>query len=215
MASTKLIRWSGLLTLLSGVLFLLWWGLMGLMLPSSGTFLNMVLASNWVAVNMLGLVVAVLIPLCLVGLYAKQIEKVGILGLLGFLLAFIGSILYASLQFEETIAWPILAVHAPSLLDAQGPLLSNQTFSLIYLLMGLLYMLGFILFGIATMRVAVLTRWGALLLIIGAVLFGAGTFVPVFVRTIGAIFYGVGFAWLGYTLWRDKGESVMQPKSVK
>ena len=68
--------------------------------------------------------------------------------------------------------------------------------------------MGFILFGIATMRAGVLTRWGALLLIISAPLFGAGLFVPVFVRTIGAVLYAVGFAWLGYTLWRDKGKRV-------
>ena len=208
MVSSKLIRWSGLLIILQSALFLLWWVLLGTLLPINVQLVDQVLDSNWMFVNVLGLIAAVLVPLCLVGLYARQVEKVGILGLLGFLLASIGSILFASLQFEETIAWPVFAVHAPALLDVQGPLISNQAFSTIYLIMGLLYIVGFILFGIATMRAGVLTRWGALLLIISAPLFGAGLFVPVFVRTIGAVLYAVGFAWLGYTLWRDKGKRV-------
>ena len=209
MISSKLIRWSGLLIILQSALFLLWWVLLGTLLPINVQLVDQVLDGNWMFVNVLGLIAAVLVPLCLVGLYARQVEKVGILGLLGFLLASIGSILFASLQFEETIAWPVFAVHAPVLLDVQGPLISNQAFSTIYLIMGLLYIVGFILFGIATMRAGVLTRWGALLLIISAPLFGAGLFVPVFVRTIGAVLYAVGFAWLGYTLWRDKGNRVV------
>ena len=189
---------------MQSALFLLWWVLLGTLLPVNAPLVDLVLDENWVSVNMLGLIAAVLVPLCLVGLYARQVEKIGILGLLGFLLASFGSILFASLQFEETIAWPVLAIQAPALLDVQGPLISNQAFSTIYLIMGLLYIVGFILFGIATMRAGVLTRWGALLLIISAPLFGAGLFVPVFVRTIGAVLYAVGFAWLGYTLWRLK-----------
>jgi len=204
----KLIRLSGLLIILESTLFLLWWVLLGTLLPGNVQLVDLVLDDNWVFVNMIGLIAAVLVPLCLVGLYAKQVEKAGVLGFLGFLFASIGSVLFASLQFEETISWPVLATEAPTLLDIQGPLMTNQVSTTIYLIMGLLYIVGFILFGISTMRAGVLNRWAALLVIIGAPIFGAGLYLPVFVRTIGVVLYAVGFAWLGYILWKRMGRNI-------
>ena len=80
MIASKLIRWSGLLVIMQSALFLLWWVLLGTLLPINVPLVDLVLDGNWVFVNMLGLIAAVLVPLCLVGLYARQVEKVGILG---------------------------------------------------------------------------------------------------------------------------------------
>jgi hypothetical protein len=77
---------------------------------------------------------------------------------------------------------------------------------------------GYVLFGRATMRAGVLPRWGGLLIAIGAVLYVMGAFsLPVFgpesvlvtiVETSGAVPFGLGFIWLGYTLW--SGSESMQ-----
>ncbi len=62
----------------------------------------------------------VLLPLGLVGLYARQSEAAGPLGLLGFLAAFAGTGLVAGFLWTDTFVAPELARSAPQLL-AEGP----------------------------------------------------------------------------------------------
>ena len=115
-------------------------------------------------------------------------------------MAFIGSVLFSSVQFDEALLWRIFAAESPSLLDLNGPMFKNTSFSTIYLVMGVLYILGFILFGIATMRGGVFPRIAAVLLIIGVPLFAGGMFLPHLLRTIGAILAGTSFVWMGFNM---------------
>ena len=62
----------------------------------------------------------VLLPLGLVGLYARQSEAAGPLGLLGFLVAFAGTGLVAGFLSTDTFVAPELARSAPRFL-AEGP----------------------------------------------------------------------------------------------
>ena len=79
-------------------------------------------------------------------------------------------------------------------------------------------MIGAVLFGMATMRVNVLPRGGALLIIIGALVYlgikivGVG---PEWLISVAVAILGAGWAWLGYALWSESGESVQQPKRVR
>jgi hypothetical protein len=77
---------------------------------------------------------------------------------------------------------------------------ADPAFSRIYLVMGVLYILGFILFGIATMRAAVFPRAAAILLMVGVPLFASGMFLPQLIRTFGAILAGMGLIWMGLNL---------------
>jgi hypothetical protein len=60
------------------------------------------------------------LPLGLVGLYARQSEAAGPLGLLGFLAAFAGTGLVAGFLWTDTFVAPELAASAPRFL-AEGP----------------------------------------------------------------------------------------------
>ena len=54
-----------------------------------------------------------LLPLGLVGLYARQSEAVGPLGLVGFVLAFAGTVLVSGFVWVDTFVAPELATSAP------------------------------------------------------------------------------------------------------
>lgn len=138
----------------------------------------------------------ILSPLALISLYSKQVEESGRLGLIGFLMALIGSILFSSVQFDEALLWRIFAKDAPALLDLAVLMFSNPGFSTAYLAMGVLYILGYVLFGIATLRGGVSPRIPALMLIMGVPLFASGVFLPQLLCTVGAIIAGAGLIWM-------------------
>lgn len=205
MKSQELIRWSGLVTIITGILLLGFGVLPGLLLPIYEPLLNWVLDGQWFILNLSAFLLTVLIPISLLGIYAKQVGKIGKLGLVGFLMTYVGGMLYAGIQFEETFTWPILARHAPELININGPMFSDPAFSFAYMFMALLFIPGFIMFGIASIRTRIFPKWAVLLLIVGSPCAFGGFMVPQILRTIGSSLATAGFIRLGLTLFRDKG----------
>jgi hypothetical protein len=76
----------------------------------------------------------------------------------------------------------------------------------------LAFLIGLILFGIATMRAGVLPRWAGPLLILGDVVFAVGTFAgsaALIVEVVGAAITCAAFVWLGVALL-STGEDQLQ-----
>ena len=207
MTTSRLQVWGGVLTAIVGAFLILFGILPIIMLPTSEPLLQWVLDADWSVLNGLALIMTVLTPLALISLYAKQVEESGWLGFIGFVMAFVGSVLFSSVQFDEALLWRIFAEEAPALLDLAGPMFKNPAFSTIYLAMGILYILGFVLFGLATLRGGVFPRVAAILLIIGVPLFASGVFLPQFLRTIGAILAGASLLWMGLSMSRQRRAS--------
>jgi hypothetical protein len=130
----------------------------------------------WAAVFLLALL---LVLGGLVGLYARQAQRAGVLGLVGFAVAFSGTALSVG------IAW--LPFPTPSLaLAASG----------IGAWVGLvLAFVGWALFAVATMRAGVFPRTAAIVLLIGAVLS-----FTVFQGLPGTLVLDVAIAWMGLAL---------------
>src|SRR5574337_1248291 len=164
MSTAKLVRWSGLSCILAGVLYAL-----GTLIHPDGEDVAAVLRPTWIPAHALEGVSAIFLLFGLIGLYGRQVEKTGKLGLTGFILAFIGSVLLAWEEISAATLSPLLAAKAPTLIEESAKSLSG-----VALVFGLLlivgFVLGFLLFGIATYRADVLPRWSSLLLIIGIVL---------------------------------------------
>jgi len=68
------------------------------------------------------------------------------------------------------------------------------------------YIIGGLLFGIATIRARVLPRWAAALLSFSAVLVLAGAVIPHPFDRIMALPMGIAIAWLGYSLLSERRE---------
>jgi hypothetical protein len=71
----------------------------------------------------------------------------------------------------------------------------------VYGVLGLLYLVGGILLGVATFRAGVLPRVPAGLLAVTALLTPAAALLPHAIQRYAAIPMGIAFIWLGLALW--------------
>jgi hypothetical protein len=81
----------------------------------------------------------------------------------------------------------------------------------LYGLVGILYILGGLLLGIATFRAAVLPRWPAGLLTVAAAVTPAAALIPHPLNRSLAVPLGLALAWLGYALWSERRAHAADP----
>jgi hypothetical protein len=153
------------------------------------------------------LVFVLLLPLGLVALYARQAEATGVLGLLGFVVAFTGTVLVAGFAWVDTFVAPELATSAPRLFEAGPPPGRSLSF--------LVFGVGWALFGLASLVGRVYPSTAAILLILGAIIgtVVSLTFLPV---PLGWLPFEATVAWLGVALLTGWGGSAAsgQPSRV-
>jgi hypothetical protein len=148
----------------------------------------------------------------LMGLYARQADRAGVLGLIGFAATLFAAAYHFYLLLYEAYATPLLAHNeATRSLIEDGPL-AHGAGALGPL--GFLSILAFPLFGIATVRAGVLPRLAGWLQIASVpVLLLTAIFVSPDapnpfpgVSAISFMYYlaFLGYAWGGYALWTGK-----------
>jgi hypothetical protein len=127
LSASELIRWGALSATLGGAM--LWisdlWGLLMEGLGGDQPFSMAARSASFAITSGLSLLAAILILFALVGLNLRQSEEVGVLGRLGFLVAFVGTALAVGLSWVIFFVAPSVAVEAPEFLDAEqvaGPL---------------------------------------------------------------------------------------------
>ena len=69
-----------------------------------------------------------------------------------------------------------------------------------------LFLFSGLVFGFATFRARILSRWAAGALISGWALAPASALLPHELRPLVAVPIGFALAWLGYTLWSERRE---------
>jgi len=203
---TTVVRLGGLAAVLVGVLALIT-ELLDLYLytTTSGDPFSEVAASATFAVQGILLsVLAMLLLVALVGLYAGQAEAAGILGAVGFLVALIGTALFLGNTWDRVFLFPALAQAAPAFMEADlsfsekvGSVLST----------GLL-VIGWLVFAVSTLRARIYPRTAAVLLLIGVVV-GA---IPLPLTTT---IFGVAVAWMGVLLLTRIGAATGQLSRVR
>ena len=209
--TSKLFRWAGLSAMVAGILYML----VGMFHPLND--LSSVTTTRWAIVHVLATSMCFFVLLGLAGLYARQAEKSGWLGLAGFFLYSLSWVLTVCYTFAEVFILPLLATQAPTFVqgflgafssagDPNFAVLAN-----LWTLTGVLYMLGGLLFGIATFRAGILSRWAAGLLTAGSVLSPVAALLPHQYEPLVAVPVGLALAWLGYSLWSERREKVSEP----
>ena len=159
----------------------------------------------------LALLSAVLLTGGLVGIYAARSEATGVLGLVGFALAFAGAVLVAGSTWEDVFILPALARNAPELLSAEPPgiVLFGEILSFTLLT------LGWLILGAAILRARAYPRVAAALVMVGAVV-QALPFLPPAIGVLGGVVFDLGVAWLGFVLLTGRGASTeQQPLRVR
>jgi hypothetical protein len=193
----RLIRLAGLVSVAAAVLIIVS-QLTGFFFgPDPANLSESVTTATATLYNILKLLGFFLLLLGLVGLYARQSVEAGVLGMIGFLVAFLGTMLVAGDWWFEAFAVPYLAGAAPQVLaeGASGTLVVGGLAGFV------LFALGWVLFGVASFRARVFPRWTAIVLIVGGAL-GYQAGFPPFLLVL-----GLGVGLMGFSLCRLGGKS--------
>jgi hypothetical protein len=159
---SSFVRWAGIASLAAA-------GLMLVQQISHLVFALTMSQSMAVATHSLryglALVAMYALLIALTGLYAMQATAAGRLGLVGYLVAALGTLLVAGDWWYETFVAPLIAAQAPELLKTapSGSILigAAATFGS--------FALGWVLFGIASYRAGVFPRGAAMLMVVGGI----------------------------------------------
>jgi len=197
----RLIRWAGLSAMVAGIIFT---AVQPTHAPiNTSTFF--VITSFKTAIPIFGL-------LGIAGLYARQVEETGWPGLAGYLLLTIYYAVQMCISFIQPTVLPLLTAVAPTFVESvlqlsngAGSPTNLGSLTTIYSLASILYVLGSLLFGVATFRARILPRGAAALLAVSGPL--AGTLfalLPYQLVQVTSIPIGAAMVWLGYALFSER-----------
>ncbi len=202
MTTSALMRLAGVSAMLAGLCFVI----IGMFHPENVP--SSVNTATWVNVHIAATALGFFGLFGMAGLYARQVEKSGWLGLTGFLLFSVWFILISGFSFVEAFILPHLATESPAFVESLLGMFTgiSSTVDLgilptLWNISGPMYILGPMLFGIATFRARILPRWAGGLLVLAAVLIPVGGMVPhEYQAKIAMIPVGLAMAWLGASL---------------
>ena len=147
-----------------------------------------------------------LLPLGLVGLYARQSDAVGPLGLVVFVVAFAGTVLVSGFAWVDTFVAPELASSVPRSIEWGPPPGRAMSF--------LVFGIGWVLFGLDSLVGRVYPRSASALLIVGAVI-GTVLSLTLLPVPLGGLPFEAAVVWLGVALLTGWGGSASaQPSRV-
>jgi hypothetical protein len=210
-AASTLMRLAGVSAMVAGLCFLVIGIFHPVNVPASVT------TATWVNVHIFATALGFFGLFGMAGLYARQAEKSGWLGLIGFLLFTIWMTLVTGFSFVEAFILPRLATESPAFVAGLLGMFSSVPSAVdlgilptLWNISGPMYILGPLLFGIATFRAGILPRWAAALLVLGALLVPVGAVVPPEYQAKIMIPVGLAMAWLGYALFSERREKVSE-----
>lgn len=207
MSTSQLIRWAGMAGVLAGGLVVVSDVVFWLALGDQPTSVAAA-SSTWFLAVIVTLVSVYLALFALVGLYARQAAQSGGLGLTGFVLAFLGTMLTSGYLWAGAFIVPPLTEAAPGFLDAvdanpSGVVAAGFLSALV------LFAAGWILFAIASVRARVLPSAPVWLLMIGAIVSAVTDLVGL---PLGTVVFAVALGWLGWALWSEEASVSMRDR---
>ena len=204
--TTTLTRAAGVAAVVGGLLYL------GVQIKHPNLDLALVSTTEWKVRQTMKVLFASLSLVGITGMYLRQVTRTGVLGLIGYLVLSIGFLAMLSVEVIGLVVVPAIAATSPAYVNdilavavpgghATGDLGLIQP---LISLMGIGFLGGSALFGIALFRANILARWAAALLALGAVATLAIPLLPQVNFRLFAIPTAVALVGLGYSLWRDQ-----------
>ena len=212
MNTRNLIRWTGLAAMAAGIIFAAIQPIHPLDVLVSVT------TPRWVIIQSLKTAMCLFGLVGMAGLYARQAKEVGRLGLAGYVLFSLFYALTVGFTFAEAFILPVLATEAPTFVSGFLGIISNDPSEInlgalptLYMVGSVMYVLGGLVFGIATFRAGILPRWAAGLMAAGALAPFVLAQLPHPLDRTFAVPMGVALAGLGYALWSERREHAAEP----
>jgi hypothetical protein len=210
--ASTLMRLAGVSAMVTGLSIIVIGMFHPLNIPSSVT------TATWVNVHIFATALGFFGLFGMAGLYARQVEESGWLGLIGFLLFSAWMTLVCGFSFVEAFIEPSLMTESPAFVASLMGMFTSMPSEIdlgilptLWNISGLLIILGPLLFGIATFRARVLPRWAGALLALVAVLVPVGGMVPPeYQAKFIMLPLGLAVTWLGYALFSERREQASE-----
>jgi hypothetical protein len=169
---------------------------------------------NWMIIIALKLAACLFFLIGTAGLYFRQGGRAGWLGFSGFALFTLSWWLQTAFVFAELVILPQLASVAPEFVTSFLGIFNGHPGAMdvsglasAYRVVGLSYLVGGILFGVATWRAGVLPRLPSAVLAIAALVTPAAALLQHEIQRFAAVPMGIAFVWLGFAMWFGAGAS--------
>ena len=202
--STTLFRAAAGAAILAGLIFI------GVQINHPYLDATSITTTNVNTRNLLKMLMAVLTLAGITGIYLRQVTKIGVLGLLGYVLFAAGYLSIFGTEFVAALVLPSIAGSSQAYTNDVIAFANNRPatgdIGLMHteiLFTGITYIAGGFLFAIALFRANVLARSASVLLAVSTAATISTGMVPQYERLF-AIPPGLALVALGYSLWRDQ-----------
>ena len=210
---TTLFRAAGVAAVLAGLIFI------GVQINHPYLDATSITTTDVIARNSLKMLMAALALAGITGMYLRQVTKMGVLGLLGYVLFAAGYLSMLGTEYVAALVLPSIAHSSDAYVNGVIAVANNRhatgdigLMQRAILFTGITYVAGGFIFAIALFRANVLARWAAALLALGTLATIAVGLVPQYERLF-ALPTGVAFVALGYSLWRDQRAPARRPNT--
>lgn len=171
-------------------------------------FVSSVTTTPWAIIISIKFAMCLFFIVGTAGLYFRQMSTAGWLGLAAFVLFASSWWLQTGYVFAELFVLPPLASVSPEFVDSVLGIVNQHPGTLdigamgtVYGVLSVLYLLGGILLGVATVRAGVLPKVPSIVLAVAALATPAAALLPHEFQRYVAIPMGIAFIWLGFALW--------------
>lgn len=209
--TTGLIRSTGIAAIAAGLMFVVIQPL------HPEDVLASVTTEAWAIIHYATLAMLTLFVIGVTGIYVRQAEKMGWIGLVGYVVLVIGLVLTALGTAIEALVQPLVASSDPEFVEGMLAMVHGHpihtdlgAIPLLWNTASAGFLGGTLLFGFANFRAGILSRWAAAVFAVG--LFAMAPVAGLLGSPrVGAVPIGIGLAWLGYSLWAEGRSRVTQP----
>lgn len=208
--TSGLIRSTGIAAVVAGLMFVVIQPL------HPDDVLASVTTDAWAAIHYATLAMLTLFVVGATGIYVRQAEKMGWVGLIGYIVLVIGLVLTALGTAIEALVQPLIASSDPDFVAGMLAMVHGHPIEadlgaipLLWNTASAGFLGGTLLFGFANFRAGILSRWASAVFAVG--LFAMAPIAGLLgTPRVGAVPIGIGLAWLGYSLWADGRKRVAQ-----
>lgn len=210
-----LIRMAGLAAVLAGLCFIV----VGLFHPINVP--AAVTTATWANVHLFAMAMCLFGLAGMTGLLARQAERIGWLGLAGYSLFTVWMVLVTSFSLVEAYVLPGLATESPAFVAGFLGMFTNVpstidlgAMPLLWQLSGALFIVGPLLFAVATFRARILPRGAAVLQAVAALLVPVGGLVPAEYQPLVMVPVGLSLIWLGVALVAERRQTAPEGQAA-